>query len=154
MPESNTHNQLLGAQSVHKVWHCSTSHLSMDTKDYNYKIKIIKWNYERLKVFRGRWHCDSIKIKFQDSLNSRAVSTKFISLPVAINWLPDETCPEVSQEYCNNHLNVQHAILQCYIILKKMSKSEAGSLRMTKYPSKYISLLLCYHHSIRKTNHS
>lgn len=38
VPESNTHNQLLGAQSVHKVWHYSASNLSMDTKDYNYKI--------------------------------------------------------------------------------------------------------------------
>ena len=46
----------------------------------------------------------------------------------AINWLPEGSCPEASQEYCNNHLHMQHTILQCYIILKKMSKSEAALL--------------------------
>ena len=38
VPENNTDNQLLGAQSIHKVWRFSASHLSMDTKDYNHKI--------------------------------------------------------------------------------------------------------------------
>lgn len=84
---------------------------------------------------------------FHVQANVMFTQQKPIRRPAAINWLPNESCPEASQEYCNNHLNVQHAILQCYIILKKMSKSEAGSLRMTKLPSKYISLLLCYHHS-------
>lgn len=79
------------------------------------------------------WHpYNDIKIKFQDYyFELQSCSTKFISLPAAINWLPDESCPEASQEYCNNHLHMQHTILQCYIILKRKSqKSRSGSLRM------------------------
>ena len=36
--------------------------------------------------------------------------------------------------------------------LEENVKVRSGSLRMAKSPSKYIPLLLCYYHSIRKRN--